>query len=219
MLRKVGIGCGVLIGAFFALVIIVAIVEAVTGSTQKEASATVTPRPTPTSKPTVKPTPRSVAKPTPAPVLATARPTTPPAPAQPTATSQEVAWSQNLLETIHAAEPMNDQISAAADAGKQGDFTTGSSFIQQAQTTLSQAQQIWNAGPPPPPGNALDGALNADMDAALKHYATSLSYLSTGFANQDVTSLEQGLAEYQLGTQDIDDANKRMRAAGLEPST
>lgn len=89
-------------------------------------------------------------------------------------------------------------------------MTTGVSFIHQAQTTLSQAQGIWDAGPPPPAGDQLAGALNADVDAAIRHYSTALAYYNTGFTNQDTNALLLGNKEYGLGTADIADANRRL---------
>lgn len=115
-----------------------------------------------------------------------------------------------MSQTLAALGPVTNEVSAASTAGQAGDFTTGVSDIHQAQTSLTQAQTIWNAGPPPPTGDKLAGVLNADVDAAIRHYSAALAYYNTGFTNKDINALASGIKEYNQGTADFTDANNKL---------
>lgn len=164
------------------------------------------PRPTsrPTARPVRRPTLRPTPRPTPRPVP---RPTVKPAPLP---ASAESAWLKNYSDTLSAITPLGDEMVSASTAGSKGDFTTALSYTNQAETTLAQTRQIWNAGPPPPSGNTLDSALNADLDAAIKHYTSSIDDLHRGLVNQDGPTIMQGVAEAKLANADLHDAMHRM---------
>ena len=168
------------------------------------ALATVRPTARPVPRPTVRPTTRPTARPA---LRATPRPVVKPAPAP---TSVEAAWTKNYRDTLKAITPLGDEMVAASTAGTKGDFTTALSYTSQAETTLVQTRQIWNAGPPPPSGNTLDSALNADLDAAIKHYTSAIDDVHRGLVNQDAPTIMQGVAEAKLANADLYDVLHRI---------
>jgi len=187
---------------------------ALTATRVVKARALATVRPTqritvhPTARPAPRPTVRPTTRPTPRPALrATPRPVVKPAPSP---TSAEVAWTKNYSDTLNAMAPLSSELTSAGASGQKGDFTTALSYVNQAQTTLSQTRAVWNAGPPPPSGNVLDSALNADLDAAIHHFTVSAADLHQGLVNQDAGIISQGATELNLATADISDVNHRL---------
>lgn len=215
MLRRLGLGCAGVLVAFIILVIIGGAIAGHSGSSSA-APATATPHrvvvhPT-VARPTARPThvavkaptarPRPTARPVP---TARPQPTTPPPPptAKPAPTADGVAWTANLSQTLSTLAPASGELIAAATAGEGGDFVTGTQDIHHAQVTVSQAQAVWDAGPPAPAGNQTDDLINADVDAALRHYSAALSDYLTAFVNQDPAALASGLVEYKAGNNDF----------------